>query len=132
MKIEIELSEVEHLRNLVAMYKKDIEKLETKVKELDETAMKEKAVDLAKWLFDNYMECTFKGLGFGSAYHRRSVSFPDNIERFVGNTWWNSERIVVDVSANVSNNFRNAFLSFGVKPADKKEGELEWVDNVKF
>jgi hypothetical protein len=128
MKIEIELSEVENLRDKVLRYEKEIRELESKVQELDESAMKVKAVDLSKWLFDNYMECVFKGLGFDEKYNRGSVHFPDNVGRFLGKSWWGSERLTFEVSATVSNKFRGAFLAIGVTPLEQKEDELKWVN----
>jgi hypothetical protein len=120
MKVEIELSEVEYLKSQLNESKKRNDELEAKLNELSESELKQKAVSLAYRLFDNYMGCVFTHLGFEN-WQRESVIIHDNLEHWIGKSWWNSERIKVEIGANVSNTFRKAFLSIGIIPKEEVE-----------
>lgn len=126
MKIEIELSEVEALRSQLQNTKDEKRQLEEKLKELSETELKAKAVRLSYRLFDNYMAAVFKHLGF-EEWQRESVIVRDNLEHCIGKDWWNSDRITVELGANVTTKFKSAFLSIGI--LTKKEVE-ETKDDV--
>lgn len=126
MKIEIELSEVEALRSQLQNTKDEKRQLEEKLKELSETELKAKAVRLSYRLFDNYMAAVFKHLGF-EEWQRESVIVRDNLEHWIGKDWWNSDRITVELGANVTTKFKSAFLSIGI--LTKKEVE-ETKDDV--
>ena len=120
MKIEIELSEVEALRWELQRTQTEKRQLEEKLKELSETELKAKAVGLSYRLFDNYMAAVFKHLGF-EEWQRESVIVRDNLEHWIGKDWWNSDRITVELGANVTTKFKSAFLSIGI--LTKKEVE---------
>ena len=120
MKIEIELSEVEALKWELQRTQTEKRQLEEKLKELSETELKAKAVRLSYRLFDNYMAAVFKHLGF-EEWQRESVIVRDNLEHWIGKDWWNSDRITVELGANVTTKFKSAFLSIGI--LTKKEVE---------
>lgn len=126
MKIEIELSEVEALRSQLQRTETEKRQLEEKLKELSETELKAKAVRLSYKLFDNYMATVFEHLGFGE-WQRDSVIVRDNLEHWIGKDWWNSDRITIELGANVTTKFKSAFLSIGI--LTKKEVE-ESKDDV--
>ena len=126
MKIEIELGEVERLKNQLQQREEEVNELETKLKELSETELKQKAVRLSYRLFDNYMAAVFKHLGF-EEWTRDSVIVRDNLEHWIGKDWWNSDRITFELGANVTTKFKTAFLSIGI--LTKKEAE-ETKDDV--
>lgn len=113
MKIEIELSELEALRSQLQITETEKRQLEGKLKELSESELKAKAVRLSYRLFDNYMAAVFKHLGFGE-WQRNSVIVRDNLEHWIGKDWWNSDRITVELEANVTTKFKSAFLSIGI------------------
>ena len=125
MKIEIELEAVESLKKELTDKEQQSQKLEAELKALDTKTLKGQAVDLSKKLFDNYMECVFKHLGFtdNGGWHRGSVDFKDNLEHWLGKSWWDSERLEINIGANVSKQWRSAFLSLGIKPKSEMESE---------
>jgi hypothetical protein len=121
MKIEIELAEVERLRSQLQQREQQVNELEKKLKELSESELKQKAVRLSYRLFDNYMAAVFKHLGFVEEWQRDSVIVRDNLEHWIGKDWWNSDRITIELGANVTTKFKSAFLEIGI--LTKKEVE---------
>ena len=113
MKIEIELSEVEALMSQLQIVETEKIQLEEKLKKLSESELKAKAVRLSYRLFDNYMAAVFKHLGF-EEWRRDSVIVRDNLEHWIGKDWWNSDRITIELGANVTTKFKTAFLSIGI------------------
>ena len=82
MKIEIELSEVETLKEENKSKSQKIIELETKLKELSENELKESAVKLSFTLFENYMNCVFRHLGFEP--FRESVKINEDLQHLLG------------------------------------------------
>ena len=125
MKIEVELAEVESLRSQLQQKEMEVNELEIKLKELSEPELKQKAVRLSYRLFDNYMAAVFKHLGFGE-WQRDSVIIREDLEHWLGKDWWDSDRITVELGANVTTKFKSAFLSIGIlskKEDDKKSDD---------
>ena len=87
---------------------------------MSESELKAKAVRLSYRLFDNYMATVFEHLGFGE-WERGSVIVMDNLEHWIGKDWWNSDRIKVEIGANVTNTFKSAFLSIGIITKEEVE-----------
>lgn len=121
MKIEIELSEVEKLKEENKVKTQKIIELETKLKELSEDELKESAVKLSFTLFENYMSCVFKHLGFEP--FGESVIIKDNLRPWLGKSWWNSEKLNIQIGANITNQFKNAFLSIGILTTENKRAD---------
>lgn len=125
MKIEIELSEVEALKQQIHRLSKREKELEEKLKSLDEPELVKKAVELSKELLDKYMQCIFKKLGFDNdneSWGRNAVSFSDNLEHWIGHDWYDRpEKIEVTLGANITQKWANAFLQIGI--SRKKEEE---------
>ena len=119
MKIEIELLEVEKLQEENKVKSQKIIELETKLKELSENKLKESAVKLSFTLFENYMSCVFKRLGFEP--FRESVIIKDDLIHWLGKSWWNSEKLNIQIGANITNQFKKAFLSIGILTTENKK-----------
>ena len=126
MKIEIELSEVEKLKDENKVKSQKINELEAKLKELSENELKESAVKLSFTLFENYMSSVFKHLGFET--FRESVRINEDLRHWLGKSWWNSEKLNIQIGVNITNQFKTAFLSIGVlTPENKKENDDDYV-----
>jgi len=125
MKIEIEFEEVEALKKELARKEKLIKELEEELSKLDTKSLKEHAITLSKVLFDNYMNCVFLKLGFEDKWHNGAVIFNDNLEHWLGESWWSSKRLDIRIEASISNQFHRAFLKLGIKP----KSELEDMPN---
>lgn len=120
MKIEIEFEEVEALRKQIATKDEQIEKLTNYLQSLDSDTLKKQAVDLSKIMFHDYMESVFRHLGFKDngkqlRSKRDSIVFEDNIEHWLGKSWYDSDRLTVNLGANISKHWRRAFLRLGIK-----------------
>lgn len=120
MKVEIELSEVEYLRSQLKKRETEVQELETKLKELSESELKQKAVALSWRLFDNYMATVFSHLGFEND-KTDTVIVRENLEHLLGKSWWNSERIKFELGATITTKFKNAFLEIGIIPQEEVE-----------
>lgn len=113
MKIEIEYSEIEALKAQLEQAETENMRLVKKLMELSEPELKASAVKLSRRLFDNYMRTVFMHLGF-EEWERNSVNIRDNLERFIGEEWWNNDRLAIELGATVTTKFRSAFLSLGI------------------
>jgi hypothetical protein len=109
MKIEIELEEVERLREQLKRNEIHIKELEEFIDKMDEKALYERAVKTSFRLFNDYMVCIFKHLGFDWA----DVQM-DNVRHWLGEHWWDSERLYVEIGANISNKFNRAYMNIGI------------------
>ena len=114
MKIEIELEDIELLKEQIKRLQKDKTELETKLNLLDEKALKQQAVDLARKLFGDVMNRVFSELGFEDKTWLNDVDF-GKLQHYLGASWWNSEKLEIELGANVSNQFREAYLRMGIK-----------------
>ncbi len=125
MKVEIELEDLEELRNEVQSLRDDIKEQQDKLYNLDENVLKKDAVRLSYKLFNDYMDAIFKHLGFGE-WQRDSVIIREDLEHWLGKDWWDSDRITVELGANVTTKFKSAFLAIGIltkKEDDKKSDD---------
>lgn len=114
MKIEIELSELENLKEKIISLEIQNKKLEEKTKSSSEDELIKKAVRLSYKLFDNYMFAVFKKLGFGE-WHKNSVIIHDNLEHWIGKDWYfTTERINIEIGAEITNIFKRAFLAISI------------------
>ena len=131
MKIEIELSELESLRKDLLNQKEINIKLENKLKELDESELKQSAVKLAYHLTDCYLKAIFTKLGFDDS--RSGLVVNSNLEHYIGKRWYHKlDEIKVEVGVNILNNFRRAFIDIGVVPKieDKEEFDYSLSNNA--
>lgn len=118
MKVEVELSEIEYLRNSLLQEQGKFEKLEKKLSELDESELKERAVSLSYRLFEKYAHAIFNSLGFEIDHNR--TMFSSDLTYQLGKNWWSREKdIVVTLGATVTEKFRSAFMHIGVVPKDQ-------------
>lgn len=124
MKIEIELSEVEYLRSELEIRKTEVKELETKLKELSEIELKQRAVSLSWRLLDNYLAAVFTHLGFNNK--NDTVIVKENLEHYLGKSWWNSERIKFELGATITTEFRTAFLKIGIIPKEEVEKDDDY------
>lgn len=118
MKIEIEFEEVELLKMQLVQKQHLINQLESKLKELSEKELVEKAVRLSYRLLDNYLLAIFNRLGFEQT-HQKAVVIHYDLEHWIGKDWWNSDRFTIELGADVSTKFKSAFLSIGVLTKDE-------------
>lgn len=125
MKIEIELQEVEALRRQINELEVANDILKGKLKDLDESDLKDKAIRLSYRLLDNYLAAVFEGLGFTQKYNDSTVIVKSDLERYLGKNWWdNKDRIKFELGAEITTEFKRAFLKIGVMPEEKiKETE---------
>lgn len=119
MKVEIELTELEALRIQLRESEHQKELLERKLRQLSEPEITKKAVLLSYHLFDNYMGAVFKHLGF-EKWQNKSVIKVNDIEHWLGKNWWFSDRLTIDLCANVTTKFKSAFLKIGIVTLDEK------------
>ena len=91
----------------------EVKQLDKRLHGLSEPELNQKAIDLSWVLFISYMETVFEHLGFEKVTWNRTV-IKDNLEQWLGKDWWNSDRVKVELGANVTTQFRAAFLSIGV------------------
>lgn len=126
MKIEIELEAIESLKKELEYKDQQIQKLEAELKALDSETLKGQAVDLSKTMFDHYMTTVFRHLGFDNetgGWRRGSVEWKENLEHWLGKSWYDSERLEINIGANISKHWRIAFLNLGIKSKSELEEE---------
>lgn len=129
MKVEIELQELDRIREERNNYMKEADDLRKKLTDLDEKKLIARAEQLSYYLFDCYMEAVFRELGATHHWEAGSVVFTGDIRSRFQKDWWNCERLKVDVGAQIIGEFWAAFLRIGVnldvKPEkDKYEHKL--------
>ncbi len=129
MKIQIELEEVEKLKAELQATKEKLQEAKEKLSEISEETLKQKAVNLSWRLFDNYMSAVFIHLGFNEPWNKQTVR-ADNLEHWVGKEWWKSGKIEIEVCANVTTKFREAFLRIGVITQPKEEVKEDQAYNL--
>ena len=78
---------------------------------------------MAYRLFDNYMAAVFRHLGFDQ-WRTDTVIIRDNLEHWIGKDWWGSDRISFELGANVTTQFKTAFLSIGIITKDEKSDNV--------
>ena len=132
MKIEIELEEVESLREKVENQSFKIMHLEEELRNLNKEVLTDKAIKLSYYLFENYVRCIFQKLGFnGTPIH--PIYMKNNMERLLGKTWYEeSDKIEVELGVEILNDFKKAFLNIGVIPQAKMEEKGWSLDDEKL
>jgi hypothetical protein len=125
MKVEIELQELQKLKTNILILEEDKEKLQRKIKELNEDELIRKAVDLSWRLFANYQNAVFEKLGFEQK-EIITIETTADLKKELGVSWWNSERLKFNLGAIVTNEYRKAFLKIGViiKEESTQESKL--------
>jgi hypothetical protein len=118
MKTEIELQDLENLREHLRSSLESNKELQEKLDSLDEADLKKRAVDLSWRLFHSYLGCMFKSLGFVTRGETPIICHA-NLERELGKKWYDSDRITFDIGATVTTKFRQAFLNIGIVPKDE-------------
>lgn len=114
MKIEIEYEEVEHLRNQVIELSKQKKALEEKIKSLNEEELKSQAITLANTMFLGAMQCVFEKLGFEDTNMDYYHADFGQLQHWLGKFWYQSDRICVELGANITTMFRGAYLKIGI------------------
>jgi hypothetical protein len=114
MKIEIELQEVEKLKQTIKVLEEKLTIAEIKLEAFDEKQIDYKIKETAYNLFNNYMGLVFRELGFGK-WNSRYVDFNDDVEHWLGKRWYDTDKVSVEVRAVVSNKFKAMLLLLGVK-----------------
>lgn len=119
MKVEVELGEIENLKNQISILKKENQKLSQIIQNLDEKKLKEDAVYLAEKMFVDVINTVFSRLGFAKD---ESIYYNDfnKLQERLGERWWSSERLDVTMGATITNQFREAFLRLGIKTENKE------------
>jgi hypothetical protein len=128
MKIEIELAEVERLRERIKHLEERESELEKQIEGAAIPQLRKKAVSLSKRLFSEYMDATLKSFGWkGGGWSGNAVEFEDWIESRLGDEWYSrDDRVSFTICANVSAAWKGALLSIGVIPdSELKEKILE-------
>lgn len=115
MKVEVDLKEIEDLRETIRIREGEIVTLQKELHNLDSSVLMRRAQELSYRLLNTYITSIFKGLGFESGLSENVVSFDQNIKWNHQEDWWKKENLNVHVVATVSQNFRRAFLSIGVE-----------------
>lgn len=128
MKIEIELHEIERLREDANIANDKAKKLEDELKANDEKQWERKAVKLSEILFNKYMEFTFMALGFDqkdNLFETACVSFPDYWS--TENWLYKKDGIKMQLSAHVTSEFKKAFLRMWIpnEPLPEKKSVLQ-------
>ena len=123
MKIEIEFEAVESLKEQIKRLQKDKNELESKLNSLDEKVLKQQANDLARKIFGDVMNRVFTDLGFEDKTWLNDVDF-GNLQHYLGKTWWNSDKLEIQLGANISNQFKGAYLRMGIKTEERSLNAL--------
>lgn len=128
MKIEIDISDVESLRQHNAQLTGQVKRLQEELRSLDPEKRREESVRLAKKLFVAYMKEAMKQIGFdGDAI----TIDTDGLEYVSGdghffNSWPN-----VKASATVSDALTHAYIRMGLESIGTKGGRIELNDEEK-
>lgn len=128
MKVEIELNELEALRAKIKRLEEEINQAENRLKQYDDKAIYELAVKKSFWLFERYIDLVFKELGFDCAPFNPVQR--DNLLYYLGENWWKSNDVEIEISAEVSAKFRRAFLRMGVRADRLEKGEFDYTEEL--
>ena len=120
MKIEIEFEEVERLRSQNTALEDKVSELKNKIQELNPEFLEERAIDLANQMFEEMTTAVFEKLGFDKKVmtFQKSIEFDRAILYKTGNKWWANKELHVNVGANISKEYRRAFIRIGLKMPD--------------
>lgn len=115
MKVEVELHEIEALREELRNAKKESEYYKSELAKLDPNKLKDDAVRLSKGLLNSYIAAIFEKLGFEVDELNEPVRFKDDVQYHLGQAWYKSNRLEVEIGATITSNFKRAFLNLGLK-----------------
>jgi len=114
MKIEIELEELEQLRNKSKDQETKINNLNQQLKVLDAQELRKHSVDVAEKMFEAVITEAFKNLGFTNpSFGAMGIDFR-NLEHYHGEDWMHDKRLQVTIGATISKDFKRAFLNMGI------------------
>lgn len=113
MKVEVEFSEIEKLKQEISDLRKENYNLRKHFSEISEEELLKKAQRHSYFLFKNYMKKVFDELGFDGCENYVHVDY--NMEHFVGDKFWETDKIKIEVGAKITNHFRKLFLEMGIK-----------------
>ena len=114
MKIEIEFEEVERLKYKINSLTKDNSELEERLKSVSEVELHNEAVQIAQKMFTLIIEKVYIELGF--TYDQYSTKSFAEMEHWLGEKWWESTQLSVELGAYITKDFKGAFLALGIKP----------------
>lgn len=114
MKTEIEFEELESLKQTIKVLEEKLNNSEMKLKSFDEKKIEHRIREASYNLFNNYMGLVFRELGF-EKWSSNYVHFNDDLEHWLGNKWYDTDKVSVEVRAVVSNKFKAMLLLLGVK-----------------
>ena len=114
MKIEIELEELESIKRRLEVSELEKQKIQKEMELLGEDYLVGKALDLSYSMFKKYIKFVFKELGFNDD---SEVYVDQSLRRMFIAQWYNKpEQIDLKIGATITNKFKHAVLSIGVKP----------------
>jgi len=134
MKIEIDLEEVERLREGIKMRDLHVKSLEARIEQLNKQELERKAFELAKKIFQKFMNKVFTSLGFEDrgASWERCVEFPDDGMFNINKHWFEEhQKINVHIGANISDNYRTAFMRLGIDTNRFPGHEKNLLDDIE-
>lgn len=114
MKVEIELEYIEQLKREINALHIDKADLSDKLKGLNEEKLKNDALDLAAHIFSESITRVFKEIGFSDSVLYAPHNFRE-FERILGVNWYSSERLQIQLGAEINGEMRRAFLRMGIK-----------------
>lgn len=121
-KIEIELSEVERMRNHIHEIETKLYDANVKLKELDEDELKRRAVRLSRHLADQYIKLVFRKLGFDDSMIETGLKYEDGLISLIGKDWFTKDdKVHFTIGAQITNKFRTAFISLGVETKKQED-----------
>ena len=130
MKVEIDVNDLDAIKQEREVYKNRVSFLEEKIKELDEIKLVERAIDLSYDLLQMYIGTIFKKLGFDDPIKNRYNAVRFDVQDILakhGKYWFNAPELLdIEVEAKLAENLKLAFLKIGVNAdAFKKEQKEE-------
>lgn len=113
MKVEIDIDELAQLKNTMYRTEQELSELKRQLKALDEEAIKESIKQSADNIFRAYVSKTFEHLGFTNTIY--NVNYQCGFQRDFYNRWdLEVKDLKIELSADLSNEWKTAFLRIGV------------------
>jgi len=114
MKIEIELSDIDILKNKIKSLENEKKVLEKKIESLDEEKLRQDALQLAMFIFNSTFTSVCDKIGFDYSPNWLNVDLV-KLDHYLGKTFWSSERMEVEIGVSLTNKFKTAFIKLGIK-----------------
>lgn len=114
MKVEIELQDLEAIRKENERLKDTIIELNIKIQALNEDELKRNSIILASRMFDSVMSQVFNELGFQDLHPNHTINFLQ-LEHELGKSWYNADKLEVEIGTKITNKIKAAFIEFSVK-----------------